>query len=523
MCYAKLKSIVSRTTLESSTQASVTEVDCIAAESRVAYIVVFLIVTALLILPIWTVSIVPWVDYGDHLARIFIERYYDTVPVFSQYYQVAYRWQPNLAVDLVGVELLRWFDPDTAAHLFASLSVLIFAAGCHLFGKAVHGAPTWLSIPAAFFFYNSLLIQGLVNYMWGVALFLIAAAAWMRFAQKPGLAGGAGVALLGLATYFAHLSGFFFLCSFVGLYVATEVVERRRIELRHVFAFAPLVPGLVTYAVFRQTDKADLGALLWNSMSGKLVRAWVLFAGYSAWMDLMTAIGLAATAILLWRYAAKVSLRRSLLVISAVYLLVFLCSPGYFHTGSEADTRFLPVAALVAILSVVVRLPRFPARLIYVLLLAVSVARIGAMTFYWHQADIISREQRSLLREMPENSRILPMVFLSGGRTAKKLRQQLFHLGGYATVDRHAIVGSTFTVKGQQPLQRRIPMWFSNWYANGEGVTAGSFDWARIFADYDYIWAYEAVQPVRDFLDKNCDLTAQAEEGRLYRVRNRQP
>jgi hypothetical protein len=508
------------TSLVPSTQSSVTDADFTGIGSRSAYVVVFLVVIGLLILPIWAVSVVPWADYGDHMARIFIERHYDTVPIFRQYYQISYLLFPNLAVDLVGVALLHLFDPDTTAHLIASLSVVIFALGCHLFGKAVHGAPTWLAIPAAFFFYNSLLIDGFVNYMWSVALFLITAAAWMRFVQKPGLLGGFAVAMLSLATYTAHLAGFFFLCSFVGLYVAVQVLQGRRITLADVWALATLLPGLLAYWVFRQTEKAIVSNVEWSSGREKLRHAWVLFAGYSTWMDLMVAAGLAATVILTWWYVNKVSIRLPLLIISASYLAAFICFPTYFHTGSDADTRFFPVAALVALLSVTFRLPRFPAYLVYSLLLTISVSRIGAMTFYWHQADRFSREQRALLYGIAENSRIYPLVFLPPERTASKIRQHLTHLAGYSTVDRHAISGSTFTVPGQQPLQRRIPMWFG---ATGRGATVQSFKWEEIFAEYDYVWAYGAPPPILEFLGKNYDFVAQTGEGRLYRIRTRQP
>lgn len=49
--------------------------------------------TLLLILPIWMVSIVPWADYGDHVA-------YGQIPAFQQHYEIAYKPLPNLAMDL---------------------------------------------------------------------------------------------------------------------------------------------------------------------------------------------------------------------------------------------------------------------------------------------------------------------------------------------------------------------------------------------------------------------------------------
>lgn len=488
--------------------------------SASTYLIFFGIAVVLLLLPIWTVSTLPWVDYGDHMARIFIERNYATTPVFQKYYQLEYQLFPNLAVDLVGPQLLRWFDLDTTSHVFASLSVLLFALGCHMFGKAVHGAPTWLAIPAAFFFYNSLLLYGFVNYMWGVALFLITAAVWLRFFQNPTLLRGAALSALALATYLAHLAGFFFLCSFIGLYVAADAIKRRKIELRQLTALVPLLPGFLAYAVFIRSDQGATGSIIWSTLPDKLRHSWVLFAGYSTWMDLAVACGLGVTLLLAWKYTEKVSLGVPLLIIAATYLVAFILFPDYLHTGSEADTRFLPVAALVALLGVSIRMPRFPARLVYGLLLMVSLFRLGAMTFYWYRADQVSRTQRALFLQIPENSPVYPMVFLPADRTASKVHQPLVHLLGYSTASRHVISGNTFAVKGQQPLGRRIPVWFHD---TGLHPTLAAFDWGEIFAEYDFVWAYGAAQPIQDFLDRNCELVAQAEAGRLYHIRRQPP
>lgn len=183
---------------------------------RIRYYLLFAAAVALMIFPIWTVSVLPWSDFGDHMARVFILHHYDEVPIFRQYYEIERLPLPNLAIDLIVTPALGFLNPYLAAKLFVTLSVIVFAISVHLFGRVVHGAPTWLAIAAAFFFYNSLLLYGFVNYTWSVALFLMSAAAWLEFGRKHSALWGLLATIAASATYVAHLSGFFFCASSSG-------------------------------------------------------------------------------------------------------------------------------------------------------------------------------------------------------------------------------------------------------------------------------------------------------------------
>src|SRR5271154_5879197 len=122
---------------------------------RVRYYILFAAAVALMIFPVWSVTVMPWSDFGDHMARAYILHHYNEVPVFRQYYEIERLPLPNLAMDLIVTPALGFLNPYLAAKLFVSLSVIVFAISVHVFGRSVHGAPTWLAIAAAFFFYNS--------------------------------------------------------------------------------------------------------------------------------------------------------------------------------------------------------------------------------------------------------------------------------------------------------------------------------------------------------------------------------
>jgi hypothetical protein len=480
---------------------------------RIRYSLLFAAVAALMIFPIWTVSVLPWSDFGDHMARVYILRHYSEVPVFRQYYEITHLPLPNLAMDLIMPPMLGAVDPYIAAKLFVSLSVIVFAIAVDQFGRAVHGAPTWLAIAAAFFFYNSLLLYGFVNYIWSVALFLLTAAAWLAFDRKHSVTAGLLAVIAGSATYVAHLAGFFFLCVFIGLMTLFEVVRTRRVSIWNVAGFLPLVPGMAAY-VRLGSAKGDVGTVRWGSLTTKAVHAGVLIAGYSWWMDALTIGGLLMVIAAVLRHG-KLGGNGLLLAIAGVFAVAFCAFPSNFHTGSDADTRFIVPAGLLLALGLTVSMPQNWARPVYLLLVGTFALRIVMMDFYWQRADRISVEQLGLLRQVDEDSRICPIPFLPQSRTEAKIRNALVHLAGYTVIDRHAISGATFAVPGQQPLQHRIPL---PYLQATPDTTVADVNWAQLFANYDYIWIYHASPSILDFLDTHASLRGQAGEGRLYRV-----
>jgi hypothetical protein len=480
---------------------------------RKRYHLLFAAAVAVMTFPIWTVAILPWSDLGDHMARLYILRHFNEVPIFRQYYFIERLPLPNLAIDLIGTPILRIVNPYLAAKLIASLSVMVFAIAVHVFGRAVHGAPTWLAIAAAFFFYNSLLLYGFVNYTWGVAMFLIAAAAWLEFERKRSVGACVLAIVAGSVTYIAHLSGFFFLCVFVGLMSLFAIARDRRISLWKVAGFLPLAPGMIAYISLGRA-RGDLGTVEWGSLTTKVIHACVLISGYSVWMDAITVAGWLLVAGAVLRYG-KLCGRTPLLAVAGTYILAFLVFPSEFHTGSDADTRFVLPAGLMVVLALTVSLPQKMAKPVFSLLLAVLALRVALMDIYWQQAEQIATEQIGLLRQVDEQSRIYPILFLPPGRTEGKIRTVLQHVAGYAVIERNAITGATFAVPGQQPLQHRVPLPYLQVTAD---MKEDEVKWPQIFANYDYIWIYHASPYLRTYLDSHADLRAQAGDGRLYRI-----
>jgi len=519
----------------------------VSSDDRVRYYLVFAAVVIFLILPLWPVAILPWTDIGDHMARVYILHHFNDVPVFRQYYEIERLPLPNLAMDLILPPMLSFMSAYVAAKVFASISVVLFAVACHVFGRTVHGAPTWLAIPAAFFFYNSLMIMGYVNYMWGVAWFLLAAAAWLVFHRTHSVASGVLTCAAASVTYISHLTGFFYLGLFAGCMTAWSLLSSRRVTVWNAISFLPLLPGLAAYATLGSA-KGDIQRIQWNPLIVKLAHSGLLIAGYSVWMDAIVICGLALVIVAVVR-SGKWGGDRALLATGGVFLLAFCVFPYTIHTGGDADSRFILPGALLLLLSVTVswgrrssaqavhavardscRLPRADvsradtpaanapwasARRSYLTLLTVLAIRIVLMEGYWLSAERILTEQLAVVTQVGEQSRIYPMAFIPRGRTETKMLGALMHISGYAVIDRNAVSASTFAFAGQQPLQHRIPL---PYVEVRPSTSLGEIPWKQVFDNYDYLWIYNGGPEFLAFLDQHAHLRAQSGVGRLYRL-----
>src|SRR5882724_6329204 len=80
-------------------------------------------------LPILLVGTLPIVDYPNHLARMHILAAYDGSAPLRQFYAIAWRPVPNLAMDAVIPSLARVMSLEWAGKLFFLAIFLLIAGG----------------------------------------------------------------------------------------------------------------------------------------------------------------------------------------------------------------------------------------------------------------------------------------------------------------------------------------------------------------------------------------------------------
>ncbi|HET7456041.1 MAG TPA: hypothetical protein VFJ74_00190 [Gemmatimonadaceae bacterium] len=447
----------------------------------------------LLVLPMVVGQFVPIVDLPNHLARVYIIRHLHEVPAFDATFRLIKEPIPNVAADVVLYGLLRFMEPLAAARAFLAITALLFAGGCWALAYAVRGRPSWTAVPASLLFFCSPLLYGFVNYVFGVALFCLAYAAWLVARRRWTAVGFATVAALTMAAYLAHLTAYAFVGFAVVVTALMDAWERQRagesvgrLLGRLVVDGAPLVPPLVAFAVFMR-GSGQAGTVVWNGAKGKVVALFGLVRTYDARVDLaLTALIAASVVAVLWAGGRRPRIARDfhgpLLAVGVGFLVVFLLSPREIITSSGADARLILPAGVCLLVSYVGD-GRVGRRAVYAAaLVAVLAARVGYLWYEWERFEPAERRALALLDQVPEGARIFP-IFSPGGGADQQKRERVFrHFVHYATVRHDAFVPSLFALRGQQPLVFRDP-------PPGDMANESPAVSRESLAGYDYVWS----------------------------------
>src|SRR5713226_2931738 len=142
------------------------------AVRSILFSLLFVLLGAALLVPIWTVRYPPLIDYPNHLASAFVLAHLkDPAFHFSQFYASDWNTYPYLAMDLILVGL-QWFFPiDVAGRVLLSLCVLAVPAAVWFFIRQANAGQETLALWSLFistgvYFF----LDGLLNLQLGLAL-----------------------------------------------------------------------------------------------------------------------------------------------------------------------------------------------------------------------------------------------------------------------------------------------------------------------------------------------------------------
>jgi hypothetical protein len=234
----------------------------------------YVVVLALLAVPIVSVVVPPLVDYPNHLARMHILAAYAGSPELQQNYVVAWTLSPYLAMDLIVPKLAYVMSIYTSGRVFLYFCLLLFVLGTLAVHAVLHHRLSPWPAASALFAYSFVTSLGFVNYLFGIGIWLLAFAGWIvlsRGAVRWRIAGGT---LLSLAVFFCHFFAFFGYMLCVGSYELGFWLQgsgRRPGELirRSIVAFCPFIAPLI---IFVMVSRAEHGGATWyGSPSDKIV------------------------------------------------------------------------------------------------------------------------------------------------------------------------------------------------------------------------------------------------------------
>lgn len=467
------------------------------AHGRRAYRAAWLAVAAALCAPIWLPSLPPLSDFYNHLARLYILAHHADVPAYQAFYAVDWGPMPNLALELVGLPLLRVLDLETTGKLFLSLTVLLWHAGCSLLGRAVHGRPVWRALVCSFFVYNQQLLHGYCNFAFGMGLCLVVLALWIRWRARLGAWHTLALAILSSLVFLCHLSAFATLGIAVATITVLDALARRRdagpwITGPAILGVLPLIPGTVTFFLgfLRATGGND--PIVYAPITYNLRDAVTVLVGYSPAVDAASLVvaALLAGALLLAR--ADLVWKRDLLAPAIALAVAYWVCPADVASGLEVNVRFALGATTLLVLAADISVPPRVRRAVLAVALAGMAARTGVTAAAWLELDREFRQHLAAFEHIEEGAAVHNIYFYPAPRLFNATRVRglaLIHTLGFAAVHRRANVPTLYALPGQQPLVHRTPMYRAHRFHDR---ARPRIQWPRIFGHYQYVWVCRA-------------------------------
>jgi Uncharacterized conserved protein len=395
---------------------------------------------------IWP-AIPPLNDLPNHLARFHIELMAGKPSPLHQWYTFKWMLVPNIGFDLLIIPATHLFGLELGAKLLVIAIVALTVLGMLAFAREVHGyipAPTLFALPLT---YNFAFQLGFLNFTLGMALALLASAAWLNLGRRKLFWLRAALfAIISTIIFLAHSQawGLFGIIIF-GLEVGRFVREKRGYPAGIFLAGVsclPLIPPLLltffwlphaqpgaTYGFLYWPAKAVALASVFRNSSGifDMLSAWVLFSLFYAGV-----------------FRKHLLIDASVIAVFLLMSLVFILMPVVVMASGFNDARIAPYLLAIGILGLRV-LPdnrRFQSHIALAALLFIG-CRLAVQTWFYAKLDRGYQAQLVALDHIPTGSRIVSLVNMPCFGDWHSPR--LDHLSQMAIVRRDSFVNGQWT------------------------------------------------------------------------------
>jgi hypothetical protein len=416
----------------------------------------FVVLIAIASIPVLTHTLPPLSDYINHLGRTYVINHAGSDPDLARFYFTNWQVLPNLMIDVAMLVLAPFMDIYRAGQVFTIAAFVAILSGTLALNRALFGYWSALPLAAAPLLYNGVLLVGVMNYVFGIGLALWAFAAWVALREKFWPLRLVVSTLFAVTLFFCHL----YVVGVYGLVVLAFELHRmweRRTE--------PFVPKLVEFAsagipflfvialLSVSPTLRSVNEYYWTA-NGKIDGLFMAVDVYYA----AVAFALMASILAAVVWASRYGMLRFHPVgwmVLAVGAVVYLAMPRELFAAHMADQR-LPIAlafVLIACVQVEFRHP-LVRRGFAAMLVVLLAARVIEVQVVWDRLGVVSAAFSRSVGLIERGARVL---VVHGDRASGDDVSdfELVHAASLATIERSALVSTTFTVKGKQVLRVR--------------------------------------------------------------------
>ena len=413
----------------------------------------FALLLMLAAVPPFSTVLPPLVDYPNHLARMHLLE-----EGGSAFYAVRWAAIPNLAEDLIVPQLARLVPLDTAAKLFLVMIFALMAGGAVWLNRVAAGGWRLWPLLAFLLLYNRILLWGFLNYLFGIGVALVGAAAWLALEGRRWWFRVLSSSLLAAACFFSHIAAFgFYALVILGVEVLPAWAELRARQWAMLARrIGVAAPQFVLPAVLFLDSRHDLpdAAVSYAGIWRKADLLFSVFDNYERTFDIgcfVLFLGLIGG--LAW--TRRLGLAPRLGWASGLILAAYLLLPSQIYGGSGADHR-LPTAFFLLLAAA--SAPRFPSRRVAaavgITAASVLIVRLGVIEQVWREADRVYTADLAGIDALPRGVK-LALAHPEG--LFHVMRTPEVHLALMAIARRDAFVPTLFAIPGQQPVALKPP------------------------------------------------------------------
>ncbi len=426
------------------------------AQGRIGADRVLWIALAVQLVPLLLLARVVTVDGPAHLAGAAVLLSYDDPgrDVLRRLYEVDLSPVPNMLTTLLLAGLLLFMGPDAAERVLVGGYVVLLTLGLRYALRGVHPEAGWLAVAALPFAGSYLYYYGFYNFCLALSLALFVLGVALRRRDGWSVLSVAGLSLLLLLTWFAHLLPLLVAGLFVAVLAGLRAVAARRsggamsaVRTHLLPPALAALPVLVLTAAFLSSPAAAKGIAVRRSAVDLLLglvtlgRPLVVYSRYEYLPAVAVALTLVALVVLARRHVRPGSSERQALAWTAgLCVIAYFASPDRY--GAEygfLNDRLSFFPPLLLLLWVAGPMPDQRVRRAAVGALlgaAVLLAGLRAPTEIRYQRDVA--EMLSVVDDLPRGSALLSLQLWRdppvGGPIRNEFRDPLRHQAGRVAV-----------------------------------------------------------------------------------------
>jgi len=408
----------------------------------------WLLLVFLALAPLIVTDIPALMDYPNHLARQFILLHYETSSALQANYRIDWGIKPNLAMDIIIPWLAGFMPLLWAGKIFIVLTLLALLGGTAALAHALHGQVGVPPMFAAVFLYNLAFAFGLLNFLFGSGLMMLAFSLWIRCPFQPVLIRSLVFSVFAIILFFCHLfavATFFLLTGAYELQKWPGTTWGNR--LSGIVSLA--VPVAITFALWllRTPGIANTNDIDWGE---GWLRA-VLMAGGLIFSDrcipFLVLIPVAFT--LLCFNARGLPIIRSMWLPLGLIFFIALLMPKRLAGGDSVHLRLPVLLPFLVAASIPPRLISHRTQLTYMLMaLGLTAYHSYDAIGLWHKADSDFSEFRKAALAVEPGARMMLVEDVS-----TDLRSPLYlHMIELSVLDRCTFVAHMAKIQDQQPV-----------------------------------------------------------------------